>query len=86
MVKALIDSSIGFGLANFLFVDSDETSDVTYSYVSYLTKKGSILLARYKKDDSEGRYWLGSGTYSTVWAGRAGYDYLLPTQLEYPKA
>jgi hypothetical protein len=85
MAKGIIDSGISFGLQNFLFIDSDE-SDGTYNYVSYMTKKGSILIGRYKKDDSEGRYWLGSGTYATVWAGRATYTYLLPTQLEYPKA
>lgn len=86
MVKALIDSSIGFGLQNFLFIDSDESSNVTYSYASYMTKKGSILLARYKKDDTEARYYLTTGDYATVWAARATYTYVLPTQLAYPKA
>ena len=86
MSYSTIDSSIGFGLANFLFTDSDETSDVTYSYVSYLTKKGSVLIARYKKDDTEARYYLTRGDYDTIWAGRAGYTYVLPTQLNYPKA
>lgn len=85
-MAGIIDSSIGFGLANFLFIDNDETSDVTYSYVSYMTKKGSILIARYKKDDTEGRYYLTTGTYATVWAGRAGYTYVLPTALAFPKA
>lgn len=82
---ANIDTSISFGLQNFLFVDFND-SDGTYDYTSYITKKGSILIARYTKDNSEGRYWLGRGTYATVWAARGTYDYVLPTELKFPKA
>ena len=85
-MAGLIDSSIGFGIQNFLFVDSDEISSVTYDYVSYMTKKGSILIGRYKKDNTEGRYYLTTGTYATVWAARATFTYVLPTALAFPKA
>jgi N-methylhydantoinase B/oxoprolinase/acetone carboxylase alpha subunit len=84
-MAGLIDTSISFGGQNFLFVD-EITSDGTYDYVSSMTKKGSILIARYPKDGSAGRYWLGSGVYSTIIAARATYTYLLPNQLEFPKA
>jgi hypothetical protein len=84
-MSGLIDSSISFGLQNFLFVDSDETG-LTYDYVSYMTKKGSILIARFPKDGSAGRYWLGIGTYATVWAAKGTYTYLLPNELEFPNA
>lgn len=84
-MAGLIDSSIGFGLQNFIFTDSDE-SDGTYDYVAYVTKKGSILIARYNKAGTSGRYWLGTGTYATVWAAKATYTYGLPSQLSFPKA
>jgi len=84
-MSGLIDTSLGFGLQNFLFVD-ENTSDGTYDYVSYMTKKGSILIARFPKDGSAGRYWLGSGVYATVFAARATYTYALPNELEFPKA
>jgi hypothetical protein len=84
-MSGIIDSSIGFGLANFLFVDENK-DDATYDYVSYMTKKGSILIARFLKDGSAGRYWLGTGVYADVFAARATYTYLLPNQLEFPKA
>lgn len=84
-MAGIIDSSIGFGLQNFLFVDENK-DDATYDYVSYMTKKGSILIARFPKDGSAGRYWLGIGVYATVFAARATYTYVLPNQLAFPKA
>lgn len=84
-MAGLIDSSIGFGLQNFLFVDSDETGE-TYDYVSYLTKKGSILIARFPKDGSQARYFLGTGDYNTIWGARATHTYSLPSSLRFPKA
>ena len=80
----LIDTGIGFGLQNFLFVE-ENTDDATYDYVSYITKKGSILIARFPKDGKSGRYWLGTGVYATVFAARATYSYVLPNQLVFPK-
>jgi hypothetical protein len=76
----MIDKSLHFGQQNFFFVDSDET-DVTYDYVAYMNKKGSILLARYNKLGSIGRYCIVVGTYATIWAARATQTYVLPNEL-----
>ena len=84
-MSGLIDTSLGFGLQNFLYVEENK-DDATYDYVSYMTKKGSILISRFPKDGSSGRYWLGTGVYADVFAARATYTYLLPNQLEFPKA
>jgi hypothetical protein len=76
----MIDKSISFGIQNFLFLTIDET-DLTYNYVAYMTRKGSVLLARFTKTYNEALYWLGNGTFSTIWADRTGKTYALPSTL-----
>lgn len=79
-----VDKSISFGNQNFFFVKADDT-DVTYDYVASMTRKGAILIGRFKKDDTEGLYWLGSGVFATVWTAREDLDYVLPNELKDPK-
>jgi hypothetical protein len=79
----MIDKSISFGQQNFLFVAIDEASP-TYDYVAYMTKKGSILLARYPKDGTSALYHLGAGVFATVWAARTTKTYSLPNALTEP--
>ena len=78
----MIDKSISFGQQNFLFVAIDE--GVTYDYVAYMTKKGSILIVRYPKDGTSALYHLGAGVFATVWATRATKTYVLPNILTEP--
>ena len=77
----MVDKSVNFGGQNFFFVDSSE-ADGTYDYVSYMTSKGSILIARFNKAGTEGRYYLGAGVYATIWAARTGKTYSLPNLLK----
>lgn len=79
----MIDKSLSFGLQNFFFVTQDET-DPTYVYVAYQDKKGAALIGRYKKDDTEGLYYIAIGAFAGIWAGRAGYTYVLPSALIEP--
>lgn len=79
----MIDRAVSFGLQNFFFVASDESGE-TYDYVAYVTRRGAILIARYNKAGSEGRYWLGTGTFTTVWAAKGTLTYGLPTAFEDP--
>ena len=76
----MIDKSLSFGQQNFLYVDSSEI-DITYDYVSYMTKRGSILIARFNKAGDNARYYLGSGVYATIWAARTTKTYVLPNLL-----
>lgn len=76
----MVDKSLSFGQQNFLFVKSDET-DVTYDFVGYMTKKGSILIARFPKDGMSALYYLGSGNFDTIWAARATKTYAYPNTL-----
>lgn len=78
------DKSLHFGLQNFIFVNQDDTTDPTYVYVAYLNKKGTTLIGRYKKDDTEGLYYVAVGIYADIWTGRGGYTYLLPSELVDP--
>jgi len=80
-MAGLTDKSISFGQQNFMFVESNET-DLTYDYVSYMTRKGSILIARYPKSGASAGYYLGSGVYATIFAARATLTYGLPNTLE----
>lgn len=80
-----VDKSISFGNQNFFFVKDDATTDATYEYVASMTRKGAILIGRLKKDDTEGLYWLGTGTFATIWAARATLTYGLPNTLKDPK-
>jgi hypothetical protein len=50
-----------------------------------MTHRGAILIGRFKKDETEGLYWLGIGTFDDVWADRATYTYQLPNLLKDPK-
>jgi len=79
----IVDKSLHFGLQNYFFVKQDE-SDVTYIYVGYQNKKGTTLIGRYKKDDSEGLYYLSTGVFADVFAGRGGYSYVTPSELVDP--
>ena len=83
-MSLMVDKSVNFGGQNFFFVKQD-TTDITYDYVASMTHKGAILISRFKKDDTEGLYWLGTGTFATVWAARATLDYVLPNVLKDPK-
>jgi hypothetical protein len=80
----MIDKSLSFGLQNYFFVTQD-TTDVTYDYVGYQDKKGGALIGRYKKDDTEALYYSASGAFAGIWAGRAGYAYVLPSVLVQPE-
>ena len=78
----MIDKSINFGQQNFLFVEVSEV-DETYDYVGYQTKKGAVLIARFLKDGSSAKYWLGSGDFEDIFADResSGYAYVYPSEL-----
>jgi len=78
----MVDKSLSFGLQNFFFVTQDET-DVTYVYVGYQDRKGSTLIGRYKKDDTEALYYVTAGVFADIWALRAdvGTTYVLPSEL-----
>jgi hypothetical protein len=52
--------------------------------VGYQNKKGATLLGRYKKDGTEGLYYVGVGTFATIWAARATLTYVLPSALVDP--
>jgi len=80
----MIDKSLHFGLQNLIFVKQDDISDVNYTYVGYQDRKGSTLIAKYAKDDSEGLYYVASGVFVNIWAGRNGYTYKLPSALVDP--
>jgi len=75
------NKSLHFGLSNFFTVAQDE-SDGTYNYYGYVDKKGSVLIMRTNKTATELRYYVTTGTFSTIWSGKAGYSYVLPNQLE----
>jgi hypothetical protein len=79
----MIDKSLSFGLQNYFFVTQDET-DLTYIYVGYQDKKGSTLIGRYKKDDTEALYYSASGVFATIWAAKATKTYVLPSALVEP--
>ena len=80
----MIDKSLSFGLQNYFFVAEDIT-DPVYDYIAYQDKKGSTLIGRYKKDDTEALYYSTTGAFAGIWAGRAGYVYVLPTALVQPE-
>ena len=79
----MIDKSISFGQQNFLFIEVNET-DGAYDYVGYMTAKGAILLARFLKDGSKAKYWLGTGDFDVVFAARATKTYTYPNELIAP--
>jgi hypothetical protein len=79
----MVDKSLAFGLQNFFITAVDE-SDGTYNYYGYLDKKGSTLLMRTNKAVTEIRYWVGTGTFATLWAAKATKTYTTPDQLKDP--
>ena len=79
----MIDKSLSFGMQNYFFVAQDETG-LVYDYVAYQDKKGSTLIGRYKKDSTEGLYYVAVGAYAGIWAARVGYTYVLPSALVDP--
>jgi len=81
---SIVDKSLSFGLQNYFFVLTD-VSDLTYDYVGYMDHKGAILIARYPKDGSAALYFSTNGVFSTVWAAKFGYTYVLPSQLVDPR-
>lgn len=80
---SITSKSLSFGMQNFFVVAQDE-SDGTYNYYGYLDKKGAILLMRTNKLATEIRYWVGSGTFATVWSAKATKSYTTPDQLTDP--
>jgi len=78
------DRSLKSGLLNFFFVETDD-SDGTYDYTSYMSQYGSVLILRTNKAGTSGKYYIDNGDYTTIWAGRAGYDYVYPNELVDPE-
>jgi hypothetical protein len=76
----MVDKSLAFGMQNWFPVSIDETSDGTYNFYCFINKKNSILIMRTDKTPTEVRYYVTTGTYSVIWAARAGYTYVLPNQ------
>lgn len=79
----LADKSLNFGIQNFFVVAQDET-DVTYNYYGYNNRKGSTLIMRTNKTLTELRYFIGTGTFATLWAAKATKTYTTPDQLKDP--
>ena len=73
-----MDKSLSFGLQNFVFVNMDE-SDQVYDFIQYVTRRGTILIARYNKAGTEARYCMLGGNIDTVWAARTTLTYVYPT-------
>jgi hypothetical protein len=69
-----------YGQSKLFFCDSDETG-LTYDYVGYNSKDGVTMVARYPKDGSSGRYYAAVGGYTTIWAARATFTYVVPEQI-----
>ena len=79
----MLDKSLSFGLQNYFFVTQDET-DPIYIYVAYMNRKGTVLIGRYKKDDTEGLYYATVGVFAVIWAAKATFTYVLPSALVDP--
>jgi hypothetical protein len=75
-----IDRSTSFGIQNFFIVTLDE-SDGTYNYYGYMNRKGNILIMRANKAMTTILYYTTTGNFSTIWAGKSGYTYVLPNSL-----
>lgn len=83
MAKQL-DQSLSKGLTDFFPVTADE-SDETYDYVGYMDSDGVILIMKATKEGTSIRWYVATGTFDTVWAGRTGYTYVLPSELTKPR-
>jgi len=81
MSNKIIDRSLGFGLQNFIYSKGNE-SDGTYNYYGFINHLGSILIMRTDKDAMEAKYFIGKGTFDTIWTARATQTYVLPNELE----
>jgi hypothetical protein len=79
-MSGLIDTSINFGLQNFIFVQKD-TSDGTYDYYGFQNKKGTVLIMRTDKAFDNALYYSAVGTFSTIWSGKSGYTYVTPKDI-----
>ena len=79
----MVDKSLSFGLQNYFFVTQD-TTDLVYDYVGYQDKKGSTLIGRFKKDDTEALYYSAAGVFAVIWAAKATFTYILPSALIEP--
>jgi len=79
-----IDKSLANGMSDFFFVKADET-DGTYDYYGYVDKDGVILIQQATKDLTTVLYWIGTGTFTDVWADKANKDYVTPDELDDPK-
>ena len=79
----MVDKSLHFGLQNFLFITQDDTG-LVYCYCAYQDRKGVTVIGRFKKDDTEALYYCAAGTFASIWAGRVGYTYVLPSALADP--
>ncbi len=81
---ARIDQSLAKGLTDFFPVTADEGDEV-YDYVGFMDSDGVVLLMKAAKDGTTARYYVATGTFDTIWAGRTGYTYVLPSELIKPK-
>ena len=83
MPGGYIDTSINFGLQNFLLTQKD-TSDGTYDYYGFQNKKGTVVIMRTDKAFDNILYYSVNGTFSTVFAGKSGYTYVTPKDIVIP--
>ncbi len=83
-----VDKKLLFGKKKLFFVEMDETSDVTYNYYGYATKKGSVLLMRTDKDVTSSKLYIERGDFATIFAARETNPdkYKYPYELADPKS
>lgn len=81
---AIFDKSLHFGIQNFLFIESDESTDATYNYYGFMDKKGLVLLMRMLKDGSKVKYFVSNEEFDDVFADRKEVDtlYVYPNELK----
>ena len=80
----MIDKSLYLGQQTFLFCDIIETLP-NYDYVLSVNRNGTILIARYLKDGTEGRYCIQNGNYLNTIYDLEKFEYTLPNFLNDPK-
>jgi hypothetical protein len=79
-MKGVIDSSANFGMQNWFFVQKDETG-ITYDYFGFQNHKGTVLIMRMDKAGDNALYYSAPGIFATVFAGKTGYTYVTPVNL-----
>ena len=84
MAKGIIDSSANFGIQNWFFVKKD-SSDGTFDYFIFQNKKSTVLIMKADKTFENVLYYIANGDFDTIVAGKAGYTYLKPGELQDPK-